>query len=538
MTIINLVWFGTEEPPWTLGSVWVIEPTPDALRAFREHIFPHHLATAWLFWNSRLGIPDPTIILQTLDLPGDLWHAGLVLGTQHISQIIDFVLPTWIFTLVPSTQINGTSWYVALDACLIRSEVIEQMGLIRDGFDTLDSAALDMGYRYITRGVLVRYVANLLPAVSEARHMQASPHDDLAFLYQNFKLWQFFWGVLRSILTGYLPLLPTLITIPRVIRTPRHYQDANFEQMAAHITLDHDLKVSVVIPTINRYKYLRNVLRMLRDQTLKPYEIIIVDQTEDEERKNAPYDEFLDMIQVIYSDQPGQCSSRNLALRVAKGDYFLLLDDDIEFTNDLIEQHLKTIQQYRAEISSGGIEEAGIKYPSNDKFVRIGDLLPGGNTMIKREAFEASGLFDIAFDRDKREDGELGIRMYLQGSLMVHNPRTSVFHHRSSTGGLRTFNVRGITYASSRNKLFHRHIPSPSEIYLFRRYFNNSQVNEALLQRILGTFALEGRLWRRLSKILIGLILLPNTLWKIHRNYRQASRMLQRFPDIPPLYEP
>ena len=60
----------------------------------------------------------------------------------------------------------------------------------------------------------------------------------------------------------------------------------------------------------------------------------------------------------------------------------------------------------------------------------------------------------------------------MAGHLMVLNPEIRVLHRHAPSGGLRTHGARVITYASSRNRLTHRHLPSPTELYLGQRYFS------------------------------------------------------------------
>src|SRR5690606_20606210 len=141
----------------------------------------------------------------------------------------------------------------------------------------------------------------------------------------------------------------------------------------------------------------------------------------------------------------------------------------------------------------------------------------------------------LAYNRGQRADGDLGMRIYLSGALMVLDPEISVFHHHAPRGGLRAHKARVITYASSRHKLTHRHLLSVSEIYLMRRYFTDRQVREALWVRAVGTLSGRGPRWKRLAKAGLGLVMLPDTLRQFMARYRQATEMLVAYPQIPVL---
>ena len=165
----------------------------------------------------------------------------------------------------------------------------------------------------------------------------------------------------------------------------------------------------------------------------------------------------------------------------------------------------------------------------------MSDVFPTNNTLVKRSTLERSGLFDLAYEYGPRADGDLGMRIYLDGALMVLNPEIRVLHHHAPVGGLRAHRARAVTYASSRQSLWHRHLPAITEIYLARRYFTTEQVRESLLLRILGTLVARGGRGRRVLKALIGGLLLPHTLFVVARRYRQATKMLEEFPQIPSL---
>ncbi len=128
-----------------------------------------------------------------------------------------------------------------------------------------------------------------------------------------------------------------------------------------------------------------------------------------------------------------------------------------------------------------------------------------------------SGLFDLAYEHGARADGDLGMRVYLSGALMVLEPAASVLHHHAPGGGLRAHKARVVTYTSSRSRLAQRRLASSTEIYLSRRYFSQRQVREWLWLNVLGTFSLHGSLGKGVAKAAISFVLLPDTFLKLRR---------------------
>lgn len=102
---------------------------------------------------------------------------------------------------------------------------------------------------------------------------------------------------------------------------------------------------SLLIGTLNRSDCIKYCLESLRNQTYKDFEIIIIDQSEDDLTEKAL--ESFQNLTIIYErvSFKGLSKARNEAIRLAKGDYFCLIDDDAYYSEDYlrnIEKHIKT----------------------------------------------------------------------------------------------------------------------------------------------------------------------------------------------------
>jgi glycosyltransferase involved in cell wall biosynthesis len=535
-------------------------------------------SAAVLFWDASLEPPNPVILQQRIASPLDGWHAGLRLGLGGLPGILDFISPTWMLSRDPPPDVEVTSWRLSLRACLVKMEALRQLGGPRPEFQTLSAAGLEMGHRWIRSGAFLRHVPLLLDDKAtgpqdyethsgqkrgrrsiinsqRGRNPSLPFEDELRFAYYCYGRKWAGWALFRALAIKYVSLPTALRAWRKVLSTSRPPKPVPFRsQISARrpppsaascgpvvsspeVSRPANARVTVLIPTLNRYSYLQTLLEQLRRQTVPPLEIIIVDQTPADRRPSGLYETFRDLpLNVIHQAEPRQCTSRNAGLQASRGDFILFLDDDDEIPADLIETHLHTLAEFGAEVSCGVAEELGAgSLPPDFRFLRASDVFPTNNTLIQRAVLRRSGLFDLAYNRRARADGDLGMRLYLAGATMMLNPAISVLHHHAPAGGLRTHRARTVTYALSRGRVFCRALASVSEFYLARRYFSPEQVRELYWQSILGSFSLHGSLPKRAAKFFAGALLLPATLWQLRSRMAQATDLAVQFPQIPDL---
>jgi glycosyltransferase involved in cell wall biosynthesis len=530
---VDLIWLGqhTDPPVWSLGEVRRADATPRAVQGLITRDLPNSRADAWLFWASHLPPPDPAIIARCRGTSTDICHAGLTLGTAGLPALLDFVHPTWMLNCDPDPHIEASSWRISLDACLIRSAALCHLDGLAPGFATLNAAALELGHRALSQGLIVRHVPDLVAGGGMPPNL---PFEDEArfVLMRSGGRW-LRWALLRAVLSGYASPREVLsaIRISGIVPPQSASTPARTAEVPPAAT------VAVIIPTLGRNHYLRTVLDQLRAQTIAPAEVIIIDQNPPDHRDGALAHDYIDLpLTMLYQDMPGQSSARNAAIQQADAEFLLFLDDDDEIPPDLIAAHLAAVRDSGVDASCGRADEVGAgPLPPEGRVRQISSVFPANNTMIRRSALARSGLFDARYDRGMVEDADLGMRLYRSGALMIYEPAISVLHHHAPVGGLRTHRQRVTTFASSRQHLTHRSLPGVSELYYAQRYFTPRQRREMLWLRVFGTFIIRGSMLRKVAKALISLILLPDTLIRIAGRQRTAREWIRRGPQIPAL---
>ena len=99
------------------------------------------------------------------------------------------------------------------------------------------------------------------------------------------------------------------------------------------------MNISVVIPTYNRKDLLKRSINSVINQTIKPFEIIVVDDgsldgTEKMIRRNY------DLVKFIKQENKGVSAARNSGIKVSNGEWICFLDSDDEWKKDKLEKQI------------------------------------------------------------------------------------------------------------------------------------------------------------------------------------------------------
>lgn len=514
---------------WTLGPRRRVDATVRAVdAALKESV-----AEAVLCLDEHFPLPASRRLERLLDGPCDAWHAGLRLGLCSEPRALSHVQPQWMLTTPADPGHELTSPLLSLRALLVRRTVIDQLGALDPAMESLTGAGLEMGIRWTRAGAIVRHVPDLAP--SDAEQCPSPPESDgHRCVARHFGHSWAIWALGRAVLQRRV----APVAVPRLLWTIRRTErdGTAFYRAPPRPEGSTDRRVSVILPTIDRYPYLEPLLSQLAAQTVQPYEVIIVDQTPQSHRRDdlsavAP----LLPLTVHSLEQPGQSTARNLAIRQSTGEFLLFIDDDDEIDPDIIENHLRLLAD-GVDAVSGSVDDATAgPPPPGYRHRRASDGFPTNNTMLRRAALRRSGLFDPTFDRGPRADHDLGTRLYLSGANLVYDPSVMVFHHHAPMGGLRTHGARAVTRASARRSLAERNLPSPTELYLGLRYYTEEQRKEAKAIRIVSIISGEGSRRRRALRAVTQLILLSDTLRRIRVGEQQARVFYVDRPPLPAL---
>lgn len=114
------------------------------------------------------------------------------------------------------------------------------------------------------------------------------------------------------------------------------------------------MKLSIIVPVYNVEKYLAQCLDSLVHQTVKDYEVIIVNDGSPDNSQSIIDDyaaRYPGLIVPMMKENGGQSSARNLGMTVAKGEFIGFVDSDDWVDETMYERMLEAIERENADIA-------------------------------------------------------------------------------------------------------------------------------------------------------------------------------------------
>lgn len=214
--------------------------------------------------------------------------------------------------------------------------------------------------------------------------------------------------------------------------------------------------VSVVICTLNREDALIHVLELLKDQTVPPLEVLVIDQSSAHLPTTRAYlKENENRFRHLTLSPPSTTAARNLALKEVRGEIILFLDDDVLFYPSLIQTHLRHYQDPKLGAVTGkvlydGSEENDLPWAAritpSGKYLRnfttnqkgLVPTLYGCNMSLRRRTAQEVGEFDLHYwGNFLWEEVDYALKINRQGYHILYDPEASVFHVMEKKGGSR-----------------------------------------------------------------------------------------------------
>lgn len=393
------------------------------------------------------------------------------------------------------------------------------------GYSSRECAKWDAAYQAWNKGFIIGDPKKRL----DAGAIQPTLNDNYRFIRRYFHpLWS--WYVLWLRLITFHHPLREISAFLRQRNTPRlnliaqvYPHEVAFRQFESPLVATAP-KVSVIIPTLNRYAYLQDALHDLEQQDYPHFEVIVVDQSEPFQPEF--YEQFQLDIRLIRQEEKALWLARNTAIKVADAEWIALYEDDVRVPKNWLSNHLKCLDFFQADISAGVFFPEGSAIPAGRNFFRWADQFATGNACLKKEVFRQIGLFDRQFERQRMGDGEFGLRAYLAGFKSISNPLAWCEDVKAPNGGLRQMG----SWDAFRPQSWLAPRPVPSVLYLVRKYFGNQAAVHTILTGV-STSLIPYR-YKRSSKLMMAgialfVVLSPFVLIQIYKSWQISGKMLR-----------
>ena len=308
-------------------------------------------------------------------------------------RFLKYLQPTHYFSIARK---DGS--FIFPDIAKLSSEIRTQL-TIDTGFKSNEAAQYDLSWQAINSGYIggaeTYHSFEKIPVKDEYRFVKKYFHP----------VWGIYILLIRLIsLKNPIAEISGWIASKNVTRFLVSKSPLDYPEYAGYTSqlIASSPLVTVVIPTLNRYEYLEDVLRDFEKQTYKNFEILVVDQSQ-------PYQQDFYLkynlnIRPVRQEKPALWLARNTAIEQAKGTIIALSEDDVRVGENWIENHLKCLDFFNAEISAGVFFPEGSSIPQERSFFATASQFATGNAALYKTVFKQVGLFDRQFERQRMGD--------------------------------------------------------------------------------------------------------------------------------------
>lgn len=242
---------------------------------------------------------------------------------------------------------------------------------------------------------------------------------------------------------------------------------------------------SIIIPVFNRPGELSELLQSLTLQTESDFEVIIIEDGSviKSDQVVASFADRLNL-QYVFQQNTGQGFARNNGMKLAKGQFFIILDSDVILPSLYLEALQKTIVSRKLD-AFGGPDAAASDFSTLQKamdFAMTSFWTTGGirgklkdpskyqargfNMGVSRKVFEEIGGF---VDPNRGEDIEWSIRIKKAGFKLELVEEAFVYHKRKNT--LWSFAKQAFSFGRNRVNVSRFHPEAIKLVHLLPTFF-------------------------------------------------------------------
>lgn len=226
-----------------------------------------------------------------------------------------------------------------------------------------------------------------------------------------------------------------LVHLPATLAARMKVRSAG-KEYSLGLLRDKGESISVVIPCYNYGQYVSQAIESVLGQTLRPDEIIVVNDGSTDDSL-AKIKRYKDDIEIIDQKNSGVIAARNNGLKVAKGDWIIFLDADDTLDKKYIEKLYAAARINGSDVVYAGMkmvghaEEIFESRPFTERSIKKGNYINNA-ALMKRELVVKAGGYKKEMDLGY-EDWELYISLAELGAKFRHVNEPLLYYRRHQT---------------------------------------------------------------------------------------------------------
>lgn len=290
----------------------------------------------------------------------------------------------------------------------------------------------------------------------------------------------------------------------------------------------------MIIATFNRPEALAVTLGDLSRQNWPPDEVLVVDQSSDDmaDDEVAAGADASFKLRYFRQQVPNAQKARNLAIKEARGEVLVFVDDDMRIPEGFIAAHLDNYNDPTVGGVAGQVlkpsqkptallpavcqrsKHGWLRFPLHYALRTETINWPSCNGSVKRAVALKIGGFDEQFTRTLYDDTDFSHRLSKAGAKIVFDPAASALHRKVPSGGRRPAALNPLVLADAENWA--------TVFYCWRKNF--------------GLWAVRVQLSRKLREVFLRktFFLHPgaflSAVRELARGWKSASRKLAQGP--------
>lgn len=224
------------------------------------------------------------------------------------------------------------------------------------------------------------------------------------------------------------------------------------------------LTLSIIIPAYNEENHLRACLEAVKNQTVKPLEVLLIDNNSTDRTREIA--EEYDFVTILSEKRQGLIPARNKGLNIAKGCLLARLDADSVLDDNWVEKALEVFEDTEIMAITGPAKTFLVPYPlgphstfwSRVYFLHMLSVLRfrvlwGPNMVIRREVWKDIKAQACLDDKEVHEDQDLSILIKSMGHKIAYRKDLLI----TTDGERLAYLPKGIEYQHRKQSTIKRH---------------------------------------------------------------------------------